>query len=327
MSSSIDHDDKQQFDVYESSEERVGDWDSDDNLPGRPGQAERKRELERNRRNLINTRFAELNKQLQRTERHDSDYDNDDSPKAKRPRMDKEALLKEATMRLVVQSKELSSVSARLKDLLAQIDAMRVEMADLRKDKSFLRIELDSARLNNSNLWASMNQNLLAKSTISNGDGHIVAASTLSSSSDDGDNSVDREKENDIDDELLSLQNSTVLPDILFPPETVDEKEESQKMFIQNDLFPDDPLCLQGIALPTSSSRFLSSQSVPSCRVKSLTTGAMLYSALDEFGMYATSETMQISNVQSNGVADVANNANATGTVTISSANSMTPYF
>lgn len=152
MSSSLDHDDGQAATRCESSDDHGADSDSQ-NLGFRPDQAERKRQLERNRRNLINTRFAELSAELQRSENASGNGNLLDGHRVKRPRLDKEALLKEATTRLIVQDKELSSVTARLRDLLAQIDAMRVEMDDLRKDKSYLRSEVNRLRISNTNLW------------------------------------------------------------------------------------------------------------------------------------------------------------------------------
>lgn len=67
--------------------------------------------------------------------------------------MDKEALLKEASMRLMVQHKELTATSARMKDLLSQVDAMHVEMGDLRKDKCALQNAVQRVRSSNSKLW------------------------------------------------------------------------------------------------------------------------------------------------------------------------------
>lgn len=143
----------------ESSEEAGEGCDGcEGGAGGGGGHAERKRELERNRRNLINMRFAELGCELQRSEKDDSHDASTDRARVKRPRMDKEALLKEATMRLLVQHNELTAANARLKDLLAQIDAMRVEMRDLRKDKSLLRIELERLRTSNTNLWKVIQQ-------------------------------------------------------------------------------------------------------------------------------------------------------------------------
>lgn len=172
MSSSLDHEDRQGAHVCDSSDEHGGESDSHA-LECRPGQAERKRQLERNRRNLINARFIELSTELQRSEDTNGNIKSRDSPRVKRPRMDKEALLKEATMRLIVQHKELTSSSARLRDLLAQIDAMRIEMDDLRTDKTYLRNEVQRLRVSNTNLWKvihhSPSLNMSAMCSPSNG--------------------------------------------------------------------------------------------------------------------------------------------------------------
>lgn len=143
----------------DSSDEQCGESDTGGTASGaRPGLAERKRQLERNRRNLINTRFLELGIELQRSENDDANANSQDARQAKKPRMDKEALLKEATMRLIVQHKELTSANARLKDLLAQIDSMRVEMNDLRKDKEYLRAELQRLHNSTKNIWKLMHE-------------------------------------------------------------------------------------------------------------------------------------------------------------------------
>lgn len=154
----------EQQQACDSSDEHGADSDCVAQTNGaRLGHAERKRELERNRRNLINTRFAELGTELRRSENDGVNDESKDSARVKRPRMDKEALLKEATMRLLVQHKELTAASARLKDLLSQIDAMRTEMADLRKDKCVLRNEMQRLRSSNTNLWNIIHQSQYPK--------------------------------------------------------------------------------------------------------------------------------------------------------------------
>lgn len=166
MSSSLEVDERQGEHVCDSCDEHggVSDFLAKTNA-GRVGHAERKRELERNRRNLINARFVELGMELRRSEKDNADDESQDNPRVKRPRMDKEALLKEASMRLMVQHKELTSANARLKDLLAQIDAMRMEMGDLRKDKCSLRYEVQRLRSSNTNLWKIIQQSQFSKLT------------------------------------------------------------------------------------------------------------------------------------------------------------------
>lgn len=164
MGSSVEVDERQIEHVCDSSDEHggVSDFLTQTN-GGRAGHAERKRELERNRRNLINARFVELGTELRRSEKDDANDESQDNPRVKRPRMDKEALLKEASMRLMVQHKELTSANARLKDLLAQIDAMRTEMDDLRKDKCALRNEVQRLRSSNTNLWKFIQESQYSK--------------------------------------------------------------------------------------------------------------------------------------------------------------------
>lgn len=164
MSSSVDHEDRQRGHACDSSDEHGGGESESHTPENRPGQAERKRQLERNRRNLINARFIELSAELQRSASASESPESREAPRMKRPRMDKEAVLKEATMRLIVQHKELSSASARLKDLGAQIDAMRAEMSDLRKDKVYLRSEVHRLRGSNAGLWKALHRTSQAAS-------------------------------------------------------------------------------------------------------------------------------------------------------------------
>lgn len=113
------------------------------------GQGGHKRKLERDRRNLINTRFVELAIELQRNENGHKE----DRRFMKRPKIDKEAILKEAVMRLVVQRREISNTMARLNDLLAQIDVMRIKMEDLRNDKSLLYSDIRQLSKSNKRFW------------------------------------------------------------------------------------------------------------------------------------------------------------------------------
>lgn len=122
------------------------------------GLAERKRRLERNRRNLINVRFTELKTELDCFGNGGQDSTDSGKQHVTKPRLDKEAILKEATMRLIVQHNELTSTNARLKTLLAQIASMRGEIADLRNDKRQLQTEAERLRSNNSSLIATVIQ-------------------------------------------------------------------------------------------------------------------------------------------------------------------------
>lgn len=138
-----------------------------DDLASRPCQAERKRELERNRRTLVNIRFGELEKELRHcAPRPDSSGRLNDTPQsaialpAKGKRIDKEAVLKDAASRLAVQRKDLGTASERITSMSTEIDNLRAEKVELRSDKAYLRNELETARKevqrlreDNINLW------------------------------------------------------------------------------------------------------------------------------------------------------------------------------
>lgn len=143
---------------------------SEDTHPTRPGQAERKRELERNRRNLVNVRFAELEAELHRTAaRPDASgrliipADPDPPAPTKGKRIDKEAVLKDAAHRLAMQRKDLAVMSDRMGGMSKEIDNLRAEKVELRSDKAYLRSELDTVRdevrrlrTDNINLWEAL---------------------------------------------------------------------------------------------------------------------------------------------------------------------------
>ncbi|CDF40818.1 unnamed protein product [Chondrus crispus] len=118
----------------------------------RPSQAERKRELERNRRNLVNVRFAELEAKLHlMTPRPDASGRlvlpaDPPVPPPRGKRIDKEAVLKEAAHRLAAQSKDLASLGDRVSAINKEIDNLRAEKVELRADKAYLRTELDTVR-------------------------------------------------------------------------------------------------------------------------------------------------------------------------------------
>lgn len=133
----------------------------------RPCQAVRKRELERNRRNLINVRFSELDTELQRRSC-------DPASTAKSKRIDKEAVLKEACQKLSQQRKDLDSATERVTTMSAEIDNLRAEKVELRADKAYLRTELEEARsevqrlrADNIHLWQSLQKASALKTQIS----------------------------------------------------------------------------------------------------------------------------------------------------------------
>lgn len=138
-----------------SSDEEAPFSDSDRHASeNRVGQAERKRELERNRRNLINVRFSELDAQLRRTapcRDVNSQQDTAASPlpkpsSLKGRRIDKEAVLKEAIHRLARKEQEIREATNRIQAMSMEIDNLRAEKVELREDKSYLRGELEASR-------------------------------------------------------------------------------------------------------------------------------------------------------------------------------------
>lgn len=156
-------------DAAESASELV-------NPDQRPGQAERKRELERNRRNLINVRFAELDVELRHhaptTDDFTLSYQQQQATKTKR--IDKEAVLKEATQRLGLHRKDLSAQQERIKAMTLEIENLRIEKVELRNDKAYLRSELDNVRgdvqrlrSDNINLWQAVRKASTFKSSLS----------------------------------------------------------------------------------------------------------------------------------------------------------------
>lgn len=117
--------------------------DGDDTLVGgRPGPAARKRELERQRRNLVSTRFLELERVLSRNP--DADAKGHLPQGAKR--IDKEAILKDAASRITTQSSELSHANQRLSFMTKEVENLRAEKVELRSDKSYLHSELTAIR-------------------------------------------------------------------------------------------------------------------------------------------------------------------------------------
>lgn len=109
------------------------------------GPAERKRELERNRRNLVNNRFAELENQLARLP---------GAPKRVYRRIDKEVVLKDATQALAAQQRDLELANSRLTTMTSEVGTLRSEKLELRRDKTFLHKELDASRNENMSLAA-----------------------------------------------------------------------------------------------------------------------------------------------------------------------------
>lgn len=146
-----------------------------DDGPIRPAQAERKRELERNRRNLVNVRFSELEAELRRCAPHVDTLSQPTkacaAPKSKR--IDKEAVLKEAAQRLAVQRTEIAAITERLGNMTAEIDNLRAEKVELRSEKAYLRDELQTVRgdvqrlrSDNINLWQAVKKQSSVKSML-----------------------------------------------------------------------------------------------------------------------------------------------------------------
>lgn len=142
------------------------------NTDSRPCQAERKRELERNRRNLINVRFSELDIELRRSAPilDATSAPLTEVPAAKVKRIDKEAVLKEATQRLSLQRKELERAMERAKATMVEMENLRAEKVELRNDKSYLRSELSTVRgdiqrlrTDNLNLWQAVKKSTMLK--------------------------------------------------------------------------------------------------------------------------------------------------------------------
>lgn len=152
-------------DTHHSNEDTPRQYSDDP--ASRPCQAERKRELERNRRTLVNIRFVELEEELRRcAPRPDSSGRMNDTPQSnialpvKGKRIDKEAVLKDAASRLAVQRTDLETASERITSMSTEIDNLRAEKVELRSDKAYLRNELETARKevqrlreDNINLW------------------------------------------------------------------------------------------------------------------------------------------------------------------------------
>lgn len=109
------------------------------------GPAERKRELERNRRNLVNVRFQELERTLGALP---------GAPQRVQRRLDKEVVLKEAAQRLSSQQRDLDVALARLAAMSEEMHTLRTEKVELRQDKQFLHKEVAIARAENSSLAA-----------------------------------------------------------------------------------------------------------------------------------------------------------------------------
>lgn len=141
-----------------------GASDMECDLGAPAGAAERKRELERNRRNLVNVRFAELEAQLARLP---------SAPARVYRRIDKEVVLKDAAQALASQQRELELATARVASMRAEIDTLRSEKLELRHDKAYLHKEVASARSENSalaadnlKLWQALRKSGALKTTL-----------------------------------------------------------------------------------------------------------------------------------------------------------------
>jgi hypothetical protein len=132
---------------------RMLSYDEHDALPVDEGDIEtgninsssavaRKRELERQRRNLVNMRFAELDRALVMS------VGGRDAPNISHParRIDREAILKDATARIAVLTAELALSKERLNSMEAEVQSLRTEKIELRADKTYLHSELNESR-------------------------------------------------------------------------------------------------------------------------------------------------------------------------------------
>lgn len=125
-------------------------------------QAERKRELERNRRHVINVRFAELDAELRRSApradgqqpNEEDASDNSKMAPVKGRRIDKEAVLKEAIQRLALKDNDVKVLTTRVESMATEIHNLRAEKVELREDKTYLRGELETLRAETKRLRA-----------------------------------------------------------------------------------------------------------------------------------------------------------------------------
>lgn len=138
--------------------------------PRRPGPAARKRELERQRRNLVSTRFLELDRAL--LAEPTASFQNGGAQPAKR--IDKEAILKDATTRIVSQAAELTSANQRLTAMTGEVEVLRAEKVELRADKTYLHTELETVRsevqrlrADNIHLWQAIRKSGSLKTALS----------------------------------------------------------------------------------------------------------------------------------------------------------------
>ena len=137
--------------------------------------SERKREMERRRRDLVSTRFYELAEELKRVSQRDpwggSTFGSGSAQSNERgttgnghvKRIDKEAVLKEARVTVRRQNQEMRDLNGRVQDMAAEIEILRQEKLELRKDKDYYRADIaqlreDVARLRADNfaLWNFM---------------------------------------------------------------------------------------------------------------------------------------------------------------------------
>jgi Helix-loop-helix DNA-binding domain len=126
-------------------------YDAHDSYPGDEGDhtadnasscpITRKRELERQRRNLVNMRFAELDRALVT-----SPVTNAPSVSHPARRIDREAILKDATARIGALTAELGLSKERLASMNTEVQSLRAEKVELRADKSYLHTELSASR-------------------------------------------------------------------------------------------------------------------------------------------------------------------------------------
>lgn len=136
----------------------------------RPGPAARKRNLERQRRNLVSTRFLELDRVLA------DDNPDDEKRHAHQPsrRIDKEAILKDAATRITSVSEDLVAAQKRIAAMTVEAENLRAEKVELRADKTYLHTELNIVRTevqrlrgDNIHLWQAIRRSGGLKSALS----------------------------------------------------------------------------------------------------------------------------------------------------------------
>lgn len=148
-----------------AGEESAGEADTVGTIHETAGTA-RKRELERQRRGLIHTRFLELDRELAC-----KPMENGEAPAARR--IDREILLKDAVARLSTQKHDLRVSSERISALFTEVETLQAEKRELRADKAYLyeelralRAETQHLRSDNIRLWQVIRKSFGFKSAL-----------------------------------------------------------------------------------------------------------------------------------------------------------------